>query len=208
MKFSIVVSDNPWVFSDKLNMSSTKRGADANYSTLTTKELCNLPVNQITDPDGSILALWTPSSLLPQGLEILNAWGFVLKTTYIWCKTKKEKNNKKITIDDCLSFGMGRTFRAAHEIALIGINNTGIYKQLENRSQRSVSFAPNLKHSQKPEHLQDSLDLMFPLPKDGTINRVELFARRERKGWLTLGNECPSSMNEDIKVSLEKLING
>ena len=145
MKFNVICADPPWGgFKDKLKMSSVKRGAEANYSTMTTKDICDLPVSQIADQTGCILALWVPSSLLLDGIEVMKSWQFVPKQTYVWCKSKKQKDNEKLTIDNCLSFGMGRLFRQAHEIALVGINNTKIYKQLENRSQRSVSFGQNL----------------------------------------------------------------
>lgn len=196
----VIVCDPPWSFSDGLKMSDVKRGAQSNYSTMNVQDLKNLSVKDITDPDGCLLALWCPSSFLKEGLEIMTGWGFQQKTTYVWVKSKK-KLPKDLQLDQSLSFGMGRTFRASHEIALIGINNTKIYKALQNKSQRTVSFAPNLGHSVKPETLQDSLDLMFP-----HADKIELFARRDRKGWTCLGNECPSSKGEDIVVSLEKLL--
>jgi N6-adenosine-specific RNA methylase IME4 len=99
-----------------------------------------------------------------------------------------------------LAFGMGRLFRQTHEICLIGTSGKLIYKQLANKSQRSVSFAENLKHSAKPEHLQDSLEIMFP-----GQNYLEIFGRRLRNNWDVIGNESPSTMGEDIKVSLSKL---
>jgi N6-adenosine-specific RNA methylase IME4 len=98
---------------------------------------------------------------------------------------------------------MGRLFRNCHEICLIGTNSNKIYQQLQNRSQRTVSFAPNLKHSAKPENLQDSLELMFP---NSVGKRLEIFGRRLRSGWDVIGNESPSTFNEDIFVSLQKLI--
>jgi N6-adenosine-specific RNA methylase IME4 len=215
MKFQVIVSDPPWgAFKDKLKMSDVKRGAEANYNgTMKTNSICNLPVSQIADPNGCILALWVPSSILQDGMDVMNAWGFKQKQTYVWCKSKKEtsiyellnvagfRDKVKYIMENLLSFGMGRLFRQSHEICLIGINNTEIYKQLENRSQRSVSFGQNLKHSAKPEHLQDSLDLMFK------GNKLEMFARRQRKDWVCIGNEAPATMHEDVKVSLEKLIN-
>lgn len=97
-----------------------------------------------------------------------------------------------------LSFGMGRLFRQTHEICLIGTNNNKVYKGLQDKSQRSVCFAPNLKHSAKPEDLQDSLEIMFPKTR-----KLELFARRIRPGWTCLGNEVCNG--EDIRVSLSKL---
>lgn len=195
----VIVADCPWSFGDRLKMSDVKRGAQSNYSIMTTKDIQALPIKDLADPNGCLLALWCPSALIKDGLDIMSAWGFELKTTYVWVKNKKVLP-KDLALDQSLSFGMGRTFRASHEIALIGVNDTDIYQQLENRSQRSVSFAPNLGHSVKPETLQNSLDLMFP-----KANKLELFARRERKGWTCLGNQCPTTIGEDISVSLANL---
>lgn len=233
MKFSVVVCDAPWSFSDKLSMSDVKRGASANYNTMALDDLKSLPVKDVADPTGCLLALWVPSSLLADGLELMNSWGFQQKQTYIWTKSKQSPfkelfhktaqtilSEQPITKDTVkkgiaaaqeacasqlntvLQFNMGRLFRQTHEIALIGINNNGIYKKLMNRSQRSVSFASNLKHSAKPEALQDALELMFPL-NDGN-KYLEMFARRQRDNWICLGNEI--GIKEDIKTSLDRMI--
>jgi len=194
-KYQVIVADCPWSFSDKLSMSDVKRGAESNYNTLSLKQLCELPVNKIAD-DSALLALWCPSSLLPDGIKVMESWGFSLKQTHIWVKIKKVK---ELSINNLLAFGMGRLFRQTHEIVLVGTKGK-IYDILENRSQRSVHFAPVEKHSKKPEALQDMLDLMFPSAK-----KIELFARRERSGWTCLGNECPSSFGEDVYVSLRNL---
>jgi N6-adenosine-specific RNA methylase IME4 len=235
-KFRVITADPPWSFSDKLTMSDVARGALSNYKVMTLKDIKDLPIKDFADPDGSILALWVPSSLLQEGLDTMKAWGFKHKQTYIWVKTKKDPFEKirKIFLDlwkiqdafrdqvtpikfmsnmkkaikgitgtaqlkDTLAFGMGRLFRQTHEICLIGINNKKIYKHLANKSQRSVSFGENLKHSAKPEHLQDELDIMFPQG-----NRLELFGRRNKPGWICLGNEICDG--EDITVSLAKLV--
>lgn len=219
-------------------MSDTPRGAAANYKLMSNEDIKTLPVSSITDPDGAILALWVPSSLLQTGLDVMQAWGFQHKQTYIWVKTRKQtffnftkwikknilkqsnlsydkssytqaistiiKSIANVNLSNELSFGMGRLFRQTHEICLIGINNSKIYKILSNKSQRSVSFGENLKHSAKPEHLQDSLELMFP---SNVVNKIELFARRQRQGYLCLGNEAPMTKGEDIYLSLNKIIN-
>ncbi len=236
-KFQVIVADCPWVFSDKIDMISTPRGAAANYKTISISDIKNLPISEIADPNGALLALWVPSSLLQEGLDVMTTWGFKHKQTYIWVKTKKDpyiklvnsfgknvlqyckdnglnaflkqkapSNIKKIltdtvksfTLNDSLAFGMGRLFRQTHEICLIGTNNNKIYKALNNKSQRSVAFAENMKHSAKPENLQNSLDLMFP-----GVEKVELFARRHRVGWLCLGNEVCDG--EDIRDSIKRI---
>jgi len=229
-KFQVIVSDPPWSFTDSLTMSDVARGAAANYVTMTNEDILNLNVQAIADPDGCVLALWVPSSILQTGLDVMKAWGFEHKQTYVWVKVKKEplvllkksikkfmkvSSKQKLTMNDylegfqqclrsfdirdVLSFFMGRLFRQTHEICLIGLNNTKVYKQLANKSQRSVSFGQNLDHSAKPEYLQDSLEIMFP-----NSEKFEMFARRIRSGWTCVGNEVCNG--EDIRDSLKKLI--
>ena len=233
-KYRVIVADPPWSFKDSLKMSDVARGAAANYKVMSISDIKQLPIKDYADPNGSILALWIPSSLLQDGLDTMKAWGFKHKQTYVWVKTKKEslgslrksftktvktalkagnwdafqfsdirdlfvQTASSFSLTDMLSFGMGRLFRQTHEICLIGTNNNKIYKHLANKSQRSINFAENLKHSAKPEHLQNSLEIMFPKG-----NKLELFARRQRTGWVCLGNEICNG--EDITVSLAKLI--
>ena len=125
-------------------MSDVKRGAEANYQTLSFEDIKNLPIQEVADPNGCLLALWVPSALLPDGLNIMKTYGFQFKQTYCWVKIKKETDDLSDP-NDILSFGMGRFFRNTHEICLIGINNNGIYKKLINKSQRTISLAPNFK---------------------------------------------------------------
>lgn len=222
-KYQVIVSDPPWMFNDVLTMEKTKRGAAANYPLLDTSELCALKVKQIADPKGCVLVLWSIGSLLDDAMRVMKAWGFSQKQIFVWVKTKKQplqnlksgmrklKRNKTLTIEniekeidafdlnETMSFGMGRLFRQTHEICLIGINSTQIYKQLANKSQRSVCFNENKKHSSKPENLQDYLDLMFPKE-----DKLEMFARRKRAGWDVIGNEVCGG--EDIRDSIERLI--
>lgn len=222
MKFDVIVSDPPWPATDLLAMSKVKRGAAANYSVMTIDDIKNLKVIDIVS-DNSVLVLWVPSWLLQEGLDTMKAWGFRQTQTWIWVKTKKDpletlkkkirkKASKKIIsvaevnklldssdLSDVLAFFMGRLFRQTHEIALVGVRGKA-YKALENKSQRSVAFAQNLKHSAKPEALQDKLDLMF-----STGNKLEMFARRARANWTCVGLECPTTLNEDIKDSIDRL---
>jgi len=227
MKYQIIVADPPWAPKDTLAMSVIKRGSAANYPVLSIDQICDIPVEKIADSDGCVLALWVLGSMLEDGLRVMKAWGFEQKQVFVWVKTKKEKSISKLAVKDTiqtikkwkneptliikdilnssfkagdwlLSFGMGRLFRQSHEICLIGINNTKIYTQLENKSQRSVCFEENKGHSIKPDNLQKSLEAMFP-----NANKLEMFARRQRQGWTTIGHEV--SQGEDIFSSLQAL---
>lgn len=172
MKFSVIVADCPWSYEDKLRMqeaTGTKRSADSHYPTMLLPDIMAIPVEKIA-ADDCILALWVPNSLLQYGLDTMKAWGFTQKQMFVWVKTSKKG----------LGFGMGRNFRNCSECALIGTKGK---PKLLDRSQRNVSLDLALPHSQKPETLQNRLEIMYEGPY------LELFARRKRDKWICLGNE-------------------
>ena len=184
MLFQTIICDVPWRFSDGLsNMKrTTKRSAQSQYSTISVDEAKQLDVRSLADPAGCLLAFWCPSSLLVDGIDVMNAWGFTVKQTLIWVKLKRE-HQKESDWNNSTRVGMGRLFRQSHEIALIGTCGKSIYKSLSNKSQRSVIFAPNLGHSIKPPQLHERLEIMFP-----QSNHLEMFARRQRSGWVCIGD--------------------
>lgn len=190
-RFGVIIADPPWAFSDRLQKMKkpTKRSAVSQYKVMTAGDIAQIDVPSVVDPNGCLLALWVPSTLLPQGLTVMQAWGFTYKTTVCWVK-KSATTNK-------LGFGMGHLFRASHEIALIGTVGK-IVRAVDNHSQRSVFEAPNLGHSVKPTNLHDSLDLMFP-----SASRLELFARRQAPGWTCIGDAVTGV---DINVSIQQLV--
>jgi len=180
-RFDVIVADPPWQFDDRLTMKTIARGSEANYSVLDLQSIKDLPVNDVAS-DNALLALWVPSSMIIDGLNVMRAWGFKEKQIYTWVKTTK--NGK-------LGFGMGRQFRGATEHALIGTK--GKPKPVS-KSERNVELFENLKHSQKPEGLQDKLEKMYP-----QANKLEMFARRDKPNWTCIGLECPSSLGVDIR---------
>lgn len=204
MLVQAIIADPPWRFGDKLKMRDrVRRSADSQYQTMSIAEIAALDVSGIADPAGCVLALWVPGSFLEAGLEVMKAWGFKLKQTYVWVKTKRPRRPKKKEaqgqvptpdMHDRLAFGMGHYFRQCHELVLVGVRGRA-KKMVRNRSQRSVSFAPNLGHSIKPELLHESLERMLP-----GAWRLEMFARRNRDGWLCVGNELTGG--QDIAETL------
>ena len=193
-KFGIIVADPPWSFNDKLKYpkDSVKRGADAIYPTLNMPAIKALPVNELVQ-ENAILALWVPSAMLQFGMEVVESWGFTYKQLWVWGKTSKKDPTR-------LAFGMGRLARNCHEPCIVGVK--GKYtKFLKNHSQRNLFMHPSLPHSQKPDDIQESLELMFP-----QWRKVELFARRDRPGWECIGNEAPKTAGQDIRTSLDDLI--
>lgn len=61
-----------------------------------------------------------------------------------------------------------------------------------------VIVSPRGEHSAKPQEAIDRIDAMYP-----DLKKIELFARQERPGWLTLGNGIDG---RDLRESMADLI--
>lgn len=170
--FRTIVADPPWAFSDKLPGKS--RGAVKNYSIMDIDDIGSFLRDQkIAVANDARLFLWRVASMQSEALFVVATWGFTLKSEIVWVKMSREGSTK-------LHFGMGRQVRNSHETCLIGVK--GKPERLS-RSVRSVLFAPYERHSQKPESFYDLVEQLSPRPY------LELFARRQRKGWTCLGYE-------------------
>lgn len=190
MKFSVGIADPPWKFGDPLAMQGRRRGAASRYATLSTRELIDMGhlVRSVTAPD-SIFAMWTPAALLADGFRVLDAWGYTQKGVYVWVKQTRDRRG--------LAFGMGRQFRGACELALIGTRGR---PRPVSMSERNVALAPATTHSVKPYCLHEALERMYP-----DADRVELFATRVRPGWVCVGNECPDTLGRDARDVLRDI---
>lgn len=169
MKYSVLCADPPWKFGDKLPGKS--RGAAKNYDVMTTREICRLALPPLADD--AYLFLWRVSSMVEEAYQVVRMWGFVPKSEIVW---------EKVTALGKPWFGMGRHVRAAHETAIIAVRGR---PRPKSRSIRSRFAAPVGSHSGKPEAFYDLVEALAHGPF------VELFARRQRAGWICLGNQMP-----------------
>lgn len=172
--FRVIAADPPWKFDDKL--PGARRGAAKNYRCLTTNEICRFPLPPIATD--AVLLLWRVAAIQADALKVVDVWGFTLKTEMVWLKKTSNGNRW---------FGLGRVTRAEHEICLVATR--GRPKPL-NHSTRStfVTDVDGLsaiagRHSEKPEEFYKIVESLYTGPY------VELFARKQRPGWLCLGDE-------------------
>lgn len=169
--FRVVVADPPWRFDDRLPGPS--RGAAKNYRVLGLEDICNFPLPPIAD--NAWLFLWRVSSQVEEACRVVRAWGFVPKSEIVW---------EKVTSLGRPHFGMGHYVRASHETCIVAVRGR---VQPADRAVRSRFSAPVRRHSEKP-------DVFFRLVErlTGEGPRLELFARRRREGWASLGDELPA----------------
>lgn len=165
-KFRIIYADPCWSYNDKQNTDKLG-GAEKHYDTMSIRELSELPVKEITE-DNAVLFLWVTSPLLEESFEVIKAWGFKYKTSFIWDKIKHN---------------MGHYNSVRHEFLLIATKGscTPDNKKLYD----SVQSIERTEHSAKPKEFMDIIDDLYVYG-----DRLEMFAREgDRENWLYWGNE-------------------
>lgn len=174
--YQIIYADPPWSYRDKAN--SGKRGACHKYEVMSLGDICALPVAEIA-ADDCLLAMWWVPPMPVEALQVIEAWGFTLKTMcgFTWHKTTKHGKDH---------FGMGNWTRANAENCLFAIK--GKPKRVC-AGVRQIVTAQVRKHSQKPTEVRDRLVCLM-----GDVPRIELFARDSAPGWDIWGNEIESTV--------------
>lgn len=170
----VVVADPAWRFGDSL--PGPKRGASKHYDTMTTAKICALQLPPIASD--AVLFLWRVAAMMQDALDVAAAWGFVPKSEIVWVKTTRRASPDAGATK--LHFGMGRQVRASHESCIIATRGKA---PPQCRSIRSVFMAPVGVHSAKPDAFYELVEQMHEGPY------LELFARRQRPGWLCIGSD-------------------
>lgn len=137
------------------------------------RSICSLRVKEIAAKDAH-LYLWVPNALLPDGLKVMEAWGFRYVSNIVWAKRRKDGGPD--------GRGVGFYFRNVTELILFGVR--GSMRTLgPARSQVNMIESRKREHSRKPDEQYDLIEGCSPGPY------LELFARHPRPGWEAWGDE-------------------
>jgi N6-adenosine-specific RNA methylase IME4 len=180
--YKVVYADPPWPNSPKERKRVIKRGpksmggmTNRSYPQMPVDDLLALRVDEIASKD-AVLLLWATWGFMGVALELIDAWGFKYVTGFPWLKVGR---NSGFPI-----FGPGTWLRHASEPLLIARRGKPFGSLGNPRPAREgLVVSPRLEHSRKPESILEWIDELFPAPK------VELFARRERIGWDSWGDQ-------------------
>ena len=177
-KYKTVLADPPWQFVNRTGKIAPEHRRLNRYGTMTLADICALPVSKIVQ-DTAHLYLWVPNALLPDGLEVLKAWGFNYKSNIIWHKIRKDKGSD--------GRGVGFYFRNVTEILLFGVRGKNARTLQPGRTQVNYLGTRKREHSRKPDEQYPLIEGCSPGP------RLEMFARGARPGWTVWGNQADDS---------------
>ncbi len=172
MKYKTIVADPPWPYASRMsgalipgtNQFSVMKAAPMPYPTMDVDDICALPVRELAE-DASHLYLWTTQTFLRESYRVLDAWGFKQGAILVWSKPPK---------------GVCGTYVCSVEFCIFA--RRGNLQHLRRQIGTCYQW-PRSEHSAKPEAFIDMIESVSPGPY------LELFARRNRLGWDTWGNE-------------------
>ncbi|MBS0462760.1 MAG: S-adenosylmethionine-binding protein [Proteobacteria bacterium] len=174
-RFATVLADPPWRFQNRTGKVSPEHRRLSRYGTMSLTDIAALPLPQVTAPTAH-LYLWVPNALLPEGLQVLAAWGFAYKSNIVWHKVRKDGEPD--------GRGVGFYFRNTTELVLFGVRGKDARTLAPGRSQVNILKTRKREHSRKPDELYDIIQACSPGPY------LELFARGSRPGWTTWGDQA------------------
>ena len=177
-RFSTILADPPWRFQNSTGKVAPEHKRLSRYGTMTLDDICALPVADVC-ADPAHLYLWVPNALLPDGLRVMQEWGFHYKSNIIWHKIRKDGGSD--------GRGVGFYFRNVTEILLFGVRGKNARTLKPGRTQVNLLATRKREHSRKPDEIFDIIEACSPGP------RLEMFCRGVRKDWTVWGNQADES---------------
>lgn len=182
--FQTIMADPPWQFSNRTGKVAPEHRRLDRYSTMKLDDILAMPVEDVA-ADNAHLYLWVPNALLPEGIRVMEAWGFRYVSNVVWAKRRKDGGPD--------GRGVGFYFRNVTELILFGVRGR-LRTLAPARSQVNMIETRKREHSRKPDEQYELIEACSPGP------RLELFARHSRPGWVVWGDESSSDAAPRGKV--------
>jgi N6-adenosine-specific RNA methylase IME4 len=184
-RFGTVLADPPWRFTNRTGKMAPEHKRLARYETMTVEEICALPVAQVAR-ERAHLYLWVPNALMPEGLRVMEAWGFSYKSNLIWHKVRKDGGPD--------GRGVGFYFRNVTEMILFGVRGKNIRTLAPGRRQVNFLATRKQEHSRKPDEQYGIIEACSEGPY------LEMFARGRRDGWTSWGAQADDGYRPSWKT--------
>lgn len=182
--FKTILADPPWRFANRTGKVAPEHRRLDRYSTMDLADICSLPVSDVAASNAH-LYLWVPNALLPDGLRVMEAWGFRYVSNVIWAKRRKDGGPD--------GRGVGFYFRNVTEPILFGVRGS-MRTLAPARSQVNMLETRKREHSRKPDEQYDFIERCSPGPY------LEMFARHPHPGWTGWGDESSEDITPRGKV--------
>lgn len=165
-KYKTIVIDPPWPVEKIEREERPNQGEYLDYPTMTLEQIRALDIRSLAFEDGCHLYLWTTQKYLPEAIDMVGLWGFNYQCVFTWVKPTGMTPYSWMYNTELVVFAR----RGALDLQRHGLK---------------LSFeAPIVGHSVKPDVFYT--ERVVPASPEP---RLEMFARKARKGFVVWGNE-------------------
>lgn len=174
--FDIVLLDPPW---DYYGSKDGMGDAAKFYKLMSDREIIKFHPEKYLAPKG-VMFLWATSPRLDLAIKCIRYWQlFYRGVAFVWIKTKADgqpigaQGVRPSIVKPLTEFVLAASRQ-----------ERGRPMPLASESVVQTVFAPRQEHSRKPDEVQRRIEMLYP-----NATKLELFARRKRKGWVCKGDE-------------------
>lgn len=164
-KYRVIYADPPWSYGNTQPDYHTEQRD--HYPVMPLSDICAIPVREWAEDD-AVLFLWVTSPILEESFQVIRAWGFKYKASFVW---------------DKVHHNMGHYNSVRHEFLLVCVRGScqpDVRKLFD-----SVQSIERTEHSKKPAEFYDIIETIYT-----NGDRLEMFARNPRDGWKGYGHQA------------------
>lgn len=160
--YDVIVIDPPWNYQDDSVYDADGFRGTCPYPTMSIEQIKDI---KLPAKDDCVLWLWTTNKHIFDCREILNEWGFEIKSILTWDKEH---------------IAIGRWLRSQTEHCILAIKGKPYY---QNTKFGTLLREKRTEHSAKPESFYKMVDEIC------AGRKLDYFARKKREGWDVFGDE-------------------
>jgi N6-adenosine-specific RNA methylase IME4 len=164
-KYRVIYADPPWSYGNTQPDYHTEQRD--HYPVMPLSDICAIPVRDWAEDD-AVLFLWVTSPILEESFQVIRAWGFKYKASFVW---------------DKVHHNMGHYNSVRHEFLLVCVRGScqpDVRKLFD-----SVQSIERTEHSKKPSEFYGIIETIYT-----NGDRLEMFARNPRDGWKGYGHQA------------------
>ena len=164
-KYRVIYADPPWSYGNTQPDYHTEQRD--HYPVMPLSDICAIPVREWAEDD-AVLFLWVTSPILEESFQVIRAWGFKYKASFVW---------------DKVHHNMGHYNSVRHEFLLVCVRGScqpDVRKLFD-----SVQSIERTEHSKKPAEFYGIIETIYT-----NGDRLEMFARNPRDGWKGYGHQA------------------
>lgn len=120
-RFAAIMADPPWRLQNSTGKVAPEHKRLSRYGTMTLADIMGLPLAEAS-AEVAHLHLWVPNALLPEGLAVMQAWGFRYKSNADFVSllllSREGAGLESVLVENVFRDGIGRSVEPALLLSL------------------------------------------------------------------------------------------